>query len=756
MRASEKQILSLIAALGGAISTTLAVNDEAFERWSAIDAAMQRQVGATVDINGFALKLPIGWVRDSGGEDGSVELRYFGISGARLANPLRVRAFAVARADGDRAWPSAFSGWEAVRFGPHWTARTIDRAAPAEVTRFAVQVFVPEWALVLQVDVPSGGASWPGELDELLAGVTVSSELGAILGPKDHAATRNRAATLPAQPLARSPLAAAARAARGALLAGGDPAEGNQALILDSGAEALLARLHLIRHAAHSIRLQTFIWADDESGRLLLAELVAAAQRGVRVQVITDHMFSFRDTKLAAFLATVSPNLEMKHYRPAGKRIDPSPLQEAINFIIPNDTNQRMHNKVLVVDDTVFLTGGRNVQNAYFDQSDNLNFRDRDVLVIGPMADYAAAAFDDYWGYKESVSARKLKDVKDVIKSGKFKRYATRADWRLRDYFEALEAQEAEGTAVSGLLARLQPVQQALFVADPPGKESRRYSAWRRGTMARTLEGLLKQATSSVVLQTPYLVLDGATLKIFRDLRRQYPAMPLKVASNSFGSTDDPLTYAASFKFRRAYLEYAGLTVHEYMPYPADLTVMLPNYAELAQRGDKKVHRVEYPWKADRPFLCVHAKGMVVDERVAFIGSYNFDPRSIQWNTECGLLVADPAFGRLLRASMERDMDPRNSWVIAPRKVARDAAAPEIPEVLRDAKTRGLVDLWPFRFTSGFQLKHGSDPVPVRDPVFYDHFEDIGAFPGADQQSAGKIVATHLATTLTSLALPFL
>ncbi len=728
---------------------------DAFRQWAEADAALRSQVGSTVDVGGFRLRLPLGWVRVADGDDAAAALRYLGPDGDRMANPIRVRAFATARTAADRAWPSRFSGWEPVRAGRQWAARTVDASVDAETTRFAAQMFAKEWALVLEADVPGAGAAWPAPLDGLLAGVTADAGLGDLLGPEDNAVDR-AAAPLPAEPLKGSVLAAAARAAVQALSAGGDPAEGNRAAILDLGAEALLARVHLIRHAVRSIRMQTYIWTDDEAGRLLLAELVAAAQRGVNVRVITDHMASFRDAELAAFLATVSPNLVMKHYRPVGKRIDPSPLQEAIDAILPNDTNQRMHNKLLVVDDAVFVTGGRNVENTYYDQGGGINFRDRDVLVTGPMSAYAAAAFDAYWAHDESVSAAKLKDVKAAIKSGKFKRYTTRADWRLRDYFDGLERQAADSDALQRILAEpLAPVDRLLFVADPPGKASRQYTAWRRGTMAKTLEGLLGQATSSVVLQTPYLVMDGGMLKLFHGLRARHPDIVLKASANSFGSTDSPLVYAASFKFRKAHLEYAGFTVYEYMPQPADLHRILPNYPALVQRG-ARVETASRAWLTDRPFLCVHAKGFVIDDRIAFIGSYNFDPRSIQWNTECGVVVSDAAFGARLRASIDRDTSPTNSWVIAHRKTARGDAEPAIPELLREERTRGLVDLWPFRFTSGFALKGGAAPVPVKDPAFYTAFDDVGVFPGANEDLAGKEVATYLSTTLTALVVPYL
>ena len=40
-----------------------------------------------------------------------------------------------------------------------------------------------------------------------------------------------------------------------------------------------------------------------------------------------------------------------------------------------HDVNQRMHNKVMLFDDAVLITGGRNIENTYFDHSTGLNYR---------------------------------------------------------------------------------------------------------------------------------------------------------------------------------------------------------------------------------------------------------------------------------------------------------------------------------------------------------------------------------------------
>src|SRR5688572_13120644 len=110
-------------------------------------------------------------------------------------------------------------------------------------------------------------------------------------------------------------------------LALGQESEVNRVAMVGGGYDALLLRVHLIRQAKVSIEVQTFIWSNDECGRLMIYELIEAARRGVKVRIIADHMFSDQDPEIAAFLATVHPNFELKLHRPTWSRSNPTFVQ---------------------------------------------------------------------------------------------------------------------------------------------------------------------------------------------------------------------------------------------------------------------------------------------------------------------------------------------------------------------------------------------------------------------------------------------
>ncbi|HEX2861182.1 MAG TPA: phospholipase D family protein, partial [Lacunisphaera sp.] len=494
-----------------------------------------------------------------------------------------------------------------------------------------------------------------------------------------------------------------------------DPASGNRLAMLSGGYDALLARVHLIRQAQKSIAIQTFIWTNDECGRLLMYELLEAARRGVKVRIIADHLFSDQDPATVAFLATAHPNLDIKHYRPAFARIKPSRLQLLIAGIKSfHAVNQRMHNKVMLFDDAVLITGGRNIENSYFDHATGLNYRDRDVLAVGPVVRTAAESFEDFWTYRHALPSDRLVDVAAVIARGGFPRYERREDWDFGGLFGALDREASDPAVIAARFASvLRPVAGARFIADVPGKSSGFFSKTARIT--RELGGTLEQARERITIQTPYLVLSRSAQKLVLEMREKNPALVIRVSTNSFASTDNLPAYSANYRLRGDYIEKLRLQVYEFMPDPGSMPALFPQRALMAERarsaGEKQA-----------PFLSLHAKSLVIDDRIAFVGSYNLDPRSENLNCEVGLLVEDEGFARELRAEMDDDMRPRNSWVIArrPLPLRLDVVNGLIDGVL----SLSPIDVWPMQNTSSFELRPGAEEVTPEHPRFYEHHRD--------------------------------
>lgn len=550
--------------------------------------------------------------------------------------------------------------------------------------------------------------------------VLVASWLAVAMAVAAYAETE-----LPPMPLAGSPVGIAS--------VGKD----HRVALLEGGYDALLLRVHLIRRARESIEVQTFIWSNDECGRLLMYELIEAARRGVRVRIIADHLFSDQDPDVAAYLATVHPNFEIRHYRPAASRLKPSRLALMIEGLRSfRGINQRMHNKVMLFDGAALITGGRNIENSYFDHATGLNYRDRDVLVTGPAVRAAQESFEHYWKYRRVVPSHELADVAAVINRGDFRRYPRREDWDFGGLFGALE-READNNTLIGerFAAKLRRVAKAEFIADEPGKGRGFFSTNARIT--RELRGVFEGARERITIQTPYLVLSGPAQRLIEGMQERNPNLVIRVSTNSFASTDNLPAYSANYRLRGDYIEKLRLQVHEFKPQPAARAQLFPGYEEMAARA----RRLHGP-AGKRPFLSLHAKSLAIDDRVAFVGSYNLDPRSENLNCEAGLLVEDEDFARTLREEIDRDLRPENSWVIARRRLPLrlDVMNGLIDGVL----SLSPVDVWPLQNTSSFELRPGADEVPPGDPRFYDNHRDVGSFPGADGALSTKEILTRL------------
>lgn len=534
--------------------------------------------------------------------------------------------------------------------------------------------------------------------------------------------------------------------------AAGPGGASNYVAIVSRGYDALLLRVHLIRNARRSIEIQTFIWTNDECGRLMMHELIAAARRGVAVRIVADHLVSDKDPDTVAFLATVHPNLRIKHYRPAGRRIRPSGMQTVITSLSsPRAMNQRMHNKLLVVDDAILITGGRNIENTYFDHSTEMNFKDRDVLAIGPVARTARASFDDYWNCRETLASGDLADVAAAIQRNAFRRFDREEDWNFGTFFGELRREADDPAEIRRRFSqRLHPVAHAELMADKPGK-ARGFLFWGQGSLTRELSALIADARQTVVIQSPYLVLSRNATALFRDLKSRRPGLRVVISSNSFGSTDNLLAYSANYRLRSLYIEELGLEVHEYKPAPGDLLTVFPQFAAMKALAEARVASKQ---QARLPFLCIHAKSLVLDDGAAFIGSFNLDPRSENLNTEVGLLIRDERVARELKEEILRDAAATNSWTIAKRAIPLQMD--KVNHFVDDILGQIPVDVWPLQNTTSYELIPGRGEVPPNHPDFLRNYEPAGDFPGAAPGVSTKEILTRLYKAVGPLLAPMI
>jgi len=498
--------------------------------------------------------------------------------------------------------------------------------------------------------------------------------------------------------------------------------------LLERGEDSLLLRVHLIRAAHSSIDIQTFIFAEDDAGFLVLDELVKAARRGVRVRVIVDQLFSLADSELLAQLARAHADFELRVYNPTFHRASTPPLEFAAGVLCCfTSVNQRMHNKLLLVDGRIGIAGGRNYENRYFDWDDEFDYRDRDALVVGPATQAMQDSFEQFWQSPHSVTLSSLTDVAgrilaDGLQAPGYSLHTYRKPERVSALLRRADDADEIGTRFVDQAIRVTAVE---YFSDPP-HQPEADDTTHDSQLSRRILDLVSGAQDQIVLQTPYLVLSGTALHAFRALHKARPQLRVVVSTNSLAATDAFYVYALSYKYKRRYLK-AGMEIHEFKPFPEEAPELIADYASLGTPDGPDEPYRKYgraPLHRHGVRVGVHAKSIVIDDLTTLIGSHNFDPRSDYYNTESGFIIRDAGFAGRVRAAILHDDGPGNAWTIAPRQQSR--LNEEIDSVSRSLP---IFDIWPFHYESSFELKPGCQPLPPSDPAFYSCYEDVGDFP---------------------------
>lgn len=409
---------------------------------------------------------------------------------------------------------------------------------------------------------------------------------------------------------------------------------GDRLDVLNSGAEALDWRLRVIDSAVDSIDLQTFLWSIDETGTDVVARLIAAADRGVRVRILLDDTFTVGEGTALMALSR-HPGVQLRIYNPVARRPDSLVLRQVENLNDFVRIDRRMHNKVMISDMRAAIVGGRNLADEYFGRHPGANFRDLELLAVGPVVVDLAQVFDRYWNSPWSVPAgdllatagneQELARLRDTVEQ-RIRRTPPRSPDALRVAWN-----EFMTGAVTG---------DARVLADEPAGEDA--VAVRPAQLATELVEQLAMARNELVIVSAYFIPTAELEDAIRSAEQR--GVQVRVLTNSLRSNNHTAAHAAYRTFVRKLIGY-GVDVHEVR----------------ALAKDRAIYMQE---PVDRKHLGLHAKTLLIDEDWSFVGSANLDPRSLELNTEVGLLVQSPELNRRLRECLSRDFDTRNAWQV--------------------------------------------------------------------------------------------
>jgi len=389
--------------------------------------------------------------------------------------------------------------------------------------------------------------------------------------------------------------------------------------IFPVGVDGLLTRIELIDAAERTLDLQYYIFRGDETGGTIRTALKRAAARGVRIRILVDDADTVAGDERLFDLANVA-NVEVRVYNPWAYRGHVSLFRNLEYLTHHSRLDYRMHNKLLIADETVALAGGRNIGDQYFQVDPDSQFADDDVFTVGAAVGPLQKCFDEFWNSDMAIPSQALHEPPESTRTSRPRLSASQAaaaGFHLQDKLAA-------GQPLAGLLSGATPLvwAQSRVVYDSPNKKDVK-DGNRTG---RLMYGPVAEAAAStqreMLMITPYLVPARSEVKLVSDQRAR--GARVAILTNSLESAPELSAHAGYIHYRPSLLG-EGVELFE-----------VRSHLE-STRGSGQSRRISAAGN-----YALHAKLMVFDREHLYIGSMNFDQRSHSLNTELGLVIDSP------------------------------------------------------------------------------------------------------------------
>ena len=415
--------------------------------------------------------------------------------------------------------------------------------------------------------------------------------------------------------------------------------------------DAYAARVLLTRSAEKTLDVQSYIWHPDVTGTLLLEELRAAAERGVRVRLLLDDNGT---AGLDDAMATLNshPNIEVRLFNPFLVR-----KAKFLGYLTDFDrANRRMHNKSYTADNQATIIGGRNVGDEYFGVASVL-FADLDVLAIGPVVNDVSKDFDLYWASESSYPVELIlpeaaeSSLQTFAKAGEDLAASAAAE----QYTKAVSQTKFMAELLDGS-AEFEWAETTM-ISDDPAKGLGK--ATRESMLVSELGDMLRSPAKSVDLVSPYFVPTEAGVDFFGGLVAD--GIQVRVLTNSLVATDVAAVHAGYVKRRKDMLK-AGVELWEMRGEPDE-----GGGSGSGSGGSGGSGSGSGSGGGSAPFgssgSSLHAKTFSVDGKRVFVGSFNFDPRSALLNTELGFIIESPKMAMEIESSFDKDI-PNSAYEV--------------------------------------------------------------------------------------------
>ncbi|WP_336279121.1 phospholipase D family protein [Bartonella sp. CB175] len=379
--------------------------------------------------------------------------------------------------------------------------------------------------------------------------------------------------------------------------------------LIISNLDAFYVRAITAAQAGRSLDLMYYIWDDDLTGRLLLSEIVEAADRGVRVRLLLDDINA--QARDSAYIALDKhPHIEVRMFNP--RRARKGSFRRGLEIILRAiNITRRMHNKAFIVDGRVAFVGGRNLADSYFDAGKKSRFRDLDLMLIGPSVKNVEAIFDNFWNSAVVFPIHALAVAENVNNFSYWRDKLRKSrDSSIAKVYLNYVNEHINFKSFIKTGERLFLANKVVVLSDPPEKALRKKT---ENWLMKILFPVIRNAKKTVQITSPYFVPGKIGTRNLSNLVSK--GVDVKILTNSLAATDVALVHGGYVPYRRPLLE-SGVKLYELKP----------------DGGTQKLRL----FGSSRASL--HTKAFLIDRKTAFIGSFNFDPRSAALNTEMGIL----------------------------------------------------------------------------------------------------------------------
>jgi cardiolipin synthase C len=406
--------------------------------------------------------------------------------------------------------------------------------------------------------------------------------------------------------------------------------------IINSGIDGFVIRIQMIDAAEKTIDAQYFIFRGDETGLLIAEALKRAAGRGVRVRILVDDGDTIAgDQKILALGREA--NIEVRVFNPFDYRGHNAFLRRVDFAFHKGRLDYRMHNKLMIIDNSVALVGGRNIGAQYFQVEPGSQFADDDAFAAGVIAAKLSKTFDNYWNSEFAVPSTSLPLPRERSQEPKVSFADGGADYRARI---------ASGKPLQDLIADDGALHwaTAAVVCDSPDKKDVEQRKKRGRLMAPEVTRAMQEADTELLMVSPYFVPSESEITLLGELRQRN--VRVRILSNSLESAPALAAQSGYNKFRIRLLQ-SGAQLYE-------VRALLSS-----DRGSGQTRAI-----SRYGTYGLHAKLYVMDREHFYIGSMNYDQRSWRINTEVGLLIQNRELAEEVAKRFEAMVSPKAAYEV--------------------------------------------------------------------------------------------